>query len=85
MLMTRVLFFAAKTVAELEMVLGTDMNNVLNWMQENKLYLNGKTEYVVYGTHQNPRSKEEMSLWHGGSELKGVASFKYLGVHIDDA
>ena len=76
-----VLYFAAKTVAELEIGLGMKMNNVSNWMQENKLFLNKKkTECVVYGTRQNPRLKEEMSLCYGGSELKRVTSFKYLGV-----
>ena len=31
-----VIYFSAKTVAELEITLGTDINNISNWMQVNK-------------------------------------------------
>ena len=79
-----VLYFSAKTVEELEIVLGLDMNNISTWMQENKLFLNeGKTEYVIYGTWQNPQLQDKTSLLYEGTELNRVLSYKYLGVFID--
>ena len=80
-----VLYFSAKTVEELEIVLGLDMNNISStWMQENKLFLNkGKTEYVIYGTWQNPQLQDKTSLLYEGTELNRVLSYKYLGVFID--
>ena len=49
-----VLYYAAKTAAELEMILSLDLNNVAMWMTQNELFLNTKkTEYVIYGTRQN--------------------------------
>ena len=68
-----VIYFSAKTVAELEITLGTDINNISNWMQVNKLFLSKqKTEVVIYGTRQNPRLKDDMSLLYEGTELRRV-------------
>ena len=79
-----VIYFSAKTVAELEITLGTDINNISNWMQVNKLFLNKqKTEIVIYGTRQNPRLKDDMSLLYEGTELRRVFTYKYLGVFLD--
>ena len=51
-----VIYFSAKTIAELEISLGTDINNISIWMQANKLFLNKeKTDVVIHGTRQNPR------------------------------
>ena len=71
-----VLYFTAHSVTVLEIVFG--MNNIAScMMQENKVFLHKrKTEYVVYGTRQNPRLQEKMSLLYEGSELQRVSSFK---------
>ena len=46
-----ILYYAAKTGAELELILSLDLNNVAMWMTQNELFLNNKkTEYVIYGT-----------------------------------
>ena len=46
-----ILYYAAKTAAELEMILSLDLTNVATWMTQNELVLNNKkTEYVIYGT-----------------------------------
>ena len=47
-----ILYYAAKTAAELEMILNLDLtNNVTTWITQNELFLNiKKTEYVIYGT-----------------------------------
>ena len=53
-------------------------------MQVNKLFLNKqKTEVVIYGTRQNPRLKDDMSLLYEGAELRRVFTYKYLGVFLD--
>ena len=49
-----ILYYAAKTAAELEMILSLDLNSVTTWIRQNELFLNTKkTEYVIYGTRQN--------------------------------
>ena len=49
-----IIYNAAKTGAELEMILSLDLNNVAMWMTQNELFLNTKkTEYIIYGTRQN--------------------------------
>ena len=53
-------------------------------MQVNKLFLSKqKTEVVIYGTRQNPRLKDDMSLLYEGTELRRVFTSKYLGVFLD--
>ena len=46
-----IIYNAAKTGAELEMILSLDLNNVAMWMKQNELFLNTKKmEYVICGT-----------------------------------
>ena len=81
-----VLYYAAKSAAELEMALGLDLNNVASWMKENKLFLTtDKTEYVIYGTRQNIRIHDDVVISYNETPLKRSTSFKYLGVYIDQS
>ena len=53
-------------------------------MQENKPFLNmSKTEYVIYGSYQQLKWEDSISLSRNGSSLTKRESFKYLGVVID--
>ena len=79
-----VLYYAAKSAAELEIALGLDLNNVASWMKEDKLFLNtDKTEYVIYGTRQNIRIHDDVVISYNETPLKRSTSFKYVGVYID--
>ena len=42
-----------------------------------------KTEVVIYGTRQNPRLEDNMSLLYGETELRRVFTYKYQGVFLD--
>jgi hypothetical protein len=54
------------------------------WCRENKLTLNAKkTEYVVYGTRTKRANAPPVSLYIGGTLLKEVNSYKYLGTVLD--
>ena len=79
-----VIYFSAKTIAELEIIPSTDDNNIPIWMQANKLFLfKEKTEVVIYGTRQNPRLEDNMSLSYGETELRRVFTHKYQDVFLD--
>jgi hypothetical protein len=54
------------------------------WCRENKLTLNAeKTEYVVYGTKTKKANAPPVSLHIGGTLLREVNSYKYLGTVLD--
>ena len=81
-----VLYYAAKTAAELEMILSLDLNNVATWMTQNELFLNTKkTEYVIYGTRQNKNIQDEVIISYDGTPLTRSTTFKYLGIYIDQS
>ncbi|PFX13381.1 RNA-directed DNA polymerase from mobile element jockey [Stylophora pistillata] len=78
-----VLFFTAKTAIELEASLNNDINHISSWMKENKLFWNmSKTEYVIYGSHQQLKREDSISLSCNGFSLTKSESFKHLGVVI---
>ena len=50
-----VLFYAGKTSTEIENVLGSELEQIARWLNENNLVINlkkSKTGCVLYGTHQ---------------------------------
>lgn len=78
------LFFTAKTAIELEGSLNNDINCISSWMPENKPFLNmSKTKYVIYGSYQQLKWEDSISLSRNGSSFTKRESFKYLGVVID--
>ena len=81
-----IIYNAAKTGAELEMILSLDLNNVAMWMTQNELFLNTKkTEYVIYGTRQNKNIQDEVIISYDGTPLTRSTTFKYLGIYIDQS
>lgn len=81
-----VIYFAAKTTSDLEIFLNLDLNNISVWMEKNNLFLNlTKTEYVIYGTYQNPKIHDDIIITYNGIPLKRSVVFKYLGVFIDQS
>jgi hypothetical protein len=54
------------------------------WCRDSKLTLNAeKTEYVVYGTKTKKANAPPVSLHIGGTLLREVNSYKYLGTVLD--
>ena len=57
---------------------------VATWCQNNKLTLNtAKTEYVIYGTKIRKTRAPKINLQIGGTTLREVESYKYLGTTLD--
>ena len=82
-----ILYYAAKTAAELEMILNLDLtNNVTTWITQNELFLNiKKTEYVIYGTRQHKNIQDEVIISYDGTPHTRSTTFKYLGIYIDNS
>ena len=57
------LYYAAKTVSELDNVLSAELNKVFDWIKQNKLVLNiSKTKSIVLGSSHKLSSTPKISL-----------------------
>ena len=60
-----VIYYAAKNSREIEHVLNYDLKNVEKWLDRNNLIINlkqGKTEYVLYGSHKNLAKQPQVNI-----------------------
>ena len=80
-----VMFFASKSVSEIEKVLTVDLATLHQWLLENNLFLNvKKTECLLFGTAPRLSKIEDFKIIVGSSVLKRVTEYKYLGVTLDE-
>ena len=76
---------AANSASELEAVLEKDLNNVVQWVDENKLTLNAKkTQLLLLGRKGRAQELEDVSVTLNGEQLPRRRMVKCLGVSIDD-
>ena len=79
------IYFASKSVNEIQAQLTSDLTNVLSWLHANFLILNlEKTKIMLVGTHQRTAEADELVIEISNTRLERVNKFKYLGVLLDN-
>ena len=82
-----VLYCAKKSSKEIEQLLNNELQKVADWLEENNLFINlkkGKTEFVVYGSHQKLSKQSKMDIKIYNQTINETKSYKYLGVDLDN-
>ena len=78
------LFFASKSVRDIESQLTSDLENLISWFHSNFLILNvNKTKIMLIGTYQRLSAADGFSIRADNTDLDRVYAFKYLGVLMD--
>ena len=78
------LYYAAKTVSELDNVLSAELSMVFDWIKQNELVLNiSKTKSIILGSSHKMLSTSKMSLNLSGEPVEQVDKIKLLGTIID--
>ena len=76
---------AANSASELEDVLEKDLNDVAQWVDENKLTLSAKkTQLLLLGRKGRAQELEDVSVTLNSEQLPRSRMVKCLGVSIDD-
>ena len=69
----------------LKQTLQNDLNNVGQWLQENKLVLNqSKTKWMLFGTRQKLEHSSDIVIQSHWQNIDRVSNFCYLGVTLDE-
>ena len=78
------IYFASKSVSEIQAQLTSNLTNVLSWLHTNFLILSlGKTKIMLVGTHQRTAEANNLVKDISNTRLERVHNFKYLGVLLD--
>ena len=74
----------SSSISDIESMLSEDLKNIIEWLNNNFLYLNySKTKVVLTGTHQRLSLVDSFTVRAGDTVLSQVYQFKYLGVILD--
>ena len=77
------LFYANKNLAELEMIVNIELEEIQMWLSANRLSLNiAKTNFVIFRPHQK-KLPFQIKLKINYEHLKQEEYIKYLGIFID--
>lgn len=82
-----VLFYADNEAEAIQDVINTEAGYVAKWINDNALTLNlkkGKTEFVMYGTHQKLARQAKCKIMVNNTVISEVTSYNYLGVTLDN-
>ena len=80
-----VLYFSHSSINNIELALNTDLENVYNWMCQNKLSVNcKKTECILFGSKHMLSKQNVLNIKLHKSPLNQVRHFKYLGLICDE-
>ncbi len=78
------MFYASKSIDDINIVLNTDMHDVDNWLHQHRLTLNfSKTKATLFGSAQKLATAGPLSVNIQCQQLDCVKKFKYLGVTLD--
>ena len=79
------IYFASKSVSEIQAQLTSGLTNVLSWLHANFLILYlEKTKIMLVGTHQRTAEADDLVIEISNTRLERVNKFKYLGVLLDN-
>ena len=74
------IYFASKSVSEIQAQLTSGLTNVLSWLHANFLILNlEKTKIILVGTHQRTAEADDIVIEISNTRLERVNSFCGLG------
>ena len=74
----------SSSISDIESMLSEDLKHIIEWLNNNFLYLNySKTKVVLTGTHQRLSLVDSFTVRAGDTVLSQVYQFKYLGVMLD--
>ena len=80
-----VIFFAAPEVSTIQATLLRELQAIECWPHLNSLFINKtRIEAMLLGTSQKLAKINQFSITIGGSTIKHVTEFKYLGVIFDE-
>ena len=78
------LLVSGKDICEIEQKLQFNLENVSQWLINNKLSLHlGKTESILYGSRSKLNNERDMVIKVKDEFIKPQKSVKYLGAHLD--
>jgi ribonuclease P/MRP protein subunit RPP40 len=78
------LLVSGKDISYIESVLSEELQNVSNWLVDNKLSLHlGKTESILFGSKSKLSKASELNVECNGTIIQAKPSVKYLGAEID--
>ena len=79
------IYFASKSVSEIQARLTDGLTDVLSWLHANFLILNlEKTKIMLVGTHQRTAEADDLVIEINNTRLERVNKLKYLGVLLDN-
>ena len=74
-------YFASKSVSEIQAQLTSGLLDVLSWLQANFLIVNlEKIKIMLVGTHQRTAEADDLVIEISNTRLERVSKFKYIGV-----
>lgn len=79
-----VLYFASKSISEIESKINSDLSRVCCWMRANQLTLNvTKSKFMLIGSNARLNKVNSITISSDGNLLEEVQSFLYLGLVIN--
>ena len=79
-----ILYFASKSISEIESNLNSDLNRVTTWMKANQLTLNvKKSKFMLIGSNAHLSKVDSIVISSDGTPLEEVQSFLYLGIVVN--
>ena len=82
-----VLFYANSEAERIQQVINTESGYIAKSINDNALTLNlkrGKTEFVMYGTHQKLARQTKCKIKISNIAINEATSYRYLGVTLDN-
>ena len=78
------LLVSGKNVQDIENTLSHELQNVSDWLVDNKLSLHlGKTESIIFGSHKRLKNKKELNVVCNGVKIDSKPNVNYLGTKLD--
>ena len=78
------LLVSGKDVNRIETILSNELQNVSNWLVDNKLSLHlGKTESILFGSKIKLFKSPELNVQYNATNIRPKSTVKYLGAEID--
>ena len=78
------LMVSGKNIKEIEHKLTTEMYNISEWLESNKLSLHlGKTESILFGSKRKLKKASKLNIVCNNVSIESKTNVKYLGAVID--
>ena len=81
-----VIYMSNNNISVIEQTLTSEMNNVSNWLNKNRLIVNlkkDKTESLLFGIAKRLSSKNPLQMYMNEELINVADGYKYLGVWLD--